>query len=503
LEALHELRGENLMLGYWRSHVQFQAWLEQRLLSLLPRYEKQLVFYADILEKIYILDLDVLLTMAQSLYAKTGRPSHNQPEIFRALMVMSHYKEGISFFTKRLQAHPLLAIICGFEPDSVPGVGTFYDFLDRFWLEDEPAKAIRTPPTKKAKRPKGSDKLPETDSYRVADLVKKVLSGQPPEDRPEKLLQRILAECAVKPSLELKLCGDKRKLTIAGDGAPLNTGASHRGMKICSCKEQGIYHCTCPRQYTGPTANWGWDSYHEQWFYGHTLYCITAADSYNDLPLLIHITQASRHDSGTFVTAYSHLREMYGNLPFATALLDSAHDAYDIYRMLLTHGIEPFIDLNKRKSGVRTRSEVNVSDDGKPLCMAGLEMKHCGSDLKRQRIKWRCSLHDELESCPHSQSCSPSPYGRVFYTKREDDFRLFTRTPRGSKAWKKTYARRTSSERTLKRTLVDYRIESLRFRSESRWVWFASLSAINQHLDAQSTALGKTLFKKLGLNKAA
>ena len=55
--------------------------------------------------------------------------------------------------------------------------------------------------------------------------------------------------------------------------------------------------------YTGPTANWGWDSYHERWFYGHTLYAITAADSYNDLPLLLHLTQASRHDSGTFVVA--------------------------------------------------------------------------------------------------------------------------------------------------------------------------------------------------------
>jgi len=491
------------MLGYWRLHAQFQAWLEGKLLSLLPEHEKLLLFHENILEKIYILDLDGLLPVVWKRYAQTGRPSRNQPEIFRALVLMSHFKEGISSFVKRLKAHPVLAIICGFEPDSVPGVGTFYDFLDRFWLEDEPAKVIREPFTKRSKRPKGSDKLADTDSNRVSGLVQKVLAGQPPRDRPEKLLQKILTECAVKPSLELKLCGDSRKLTIAGDGAPLNTGANPRGKKICSCKEQGLYHCTCPRQYTGPTANWGWDSYHEQWFYGHTLYCITAADSYNDLPLLIHVTQASRHDSGTFVTAYVHLREIYGELPIATALLDSAHDAYDIYRMLLAHGIEPFIDLNKRKSGIRTCSEVKVSGDGRPLCMAGLEMQHCGAALKRQRIKWRCPLHKELDSCPHSQSCSPSPYGRVFYTKMKDDFRLFTKTPRGSKAWKKIYGRRTSVERTLKRTLVDYRIESLRFRAESRWVWFASLSAINQHLDAQVSALGMTLFHKLDLNRKA
>jgi len=85
----------------------------------------------------------------------------------------------------------------------------------------------------------------------------------------------------------------------------------------------------------------------------------------------------------------------------------------------------------------------------------------------------------------------------------KDDFRLFTKTPRGSKAWIKKYSRRTSVERTLKRTLVDYRIENLRFRAKSRWAWFASLSAINQHLDAQVIAVGKTLLNKLGLNKAA
>ena len=43
-------------------------------------------------------------------------------------------KDGITSFVKRLRAHPLLAVACGFEPDSVPGVCTFYDFLDRFWL---------------------------------------------------------------------------------------------------------------------------------------------------------------------------------------------------------------------------------------------------------------------------------------------------------------------------------------------------------------------------------
>ena len=64
------------------------------------------------------------------------------------------------------------------------------------------------------------------------------------------------------------------------------------------------------------------------------MYAITAADSPNDLPLLLHLTQASRHDSGTFVAAYAQLRQLYPNLSFPKALLDSAHDAYEIYRFM-------------------------------------------------------------------------------------------------------------------------------------------------------------------------
>ena len=490
------------LLGHWRTHEQFQRWLEEKLLAFLPTLEGQIRFYADILEKVYLLNLDRLLPLVMNRYSFTGRPAKNQPEIFRALVVMIHLKEGITSFVERLKAHPLLAAACGFEPDSVPGVGTFYDFLDRFWMEDEPSKVLREPRRKKRRKPKGGEKLPDEDTSYIGGLVNKVLEGYSFEG-PETLLQKILAECAVKPSLDFGLCGEGRKLVFAGDGAPLETGASPRGKRVCSCKEQGIYQCSCPRLHTGPTANWGWDSYHERWFYGHTLYPITAAGSANDLPLLLHLTQASRHDSGTFVVTYAQLRQVYPELVFASALLDSAHDAYEIYRLLNAHGIEPFIDLNKRRGQKQKISAFEVNDLGKPVCLAGSEMAHYGVDKKRQRIKWRCPMYRQPNQCPKKQVCSPSAYGRVVYTKPCNDPRLFTKTPRGSKVWKKSYARRTSVERTIKRILVDYDIESLRFRAEKRWFWSASLAAINMHLDAQVAALKQPLFTRLGLIQKA
>lgn len=95
------------MLGYWRPHEQFQLWLEQKLLSFIPEHEKQIRFYAEILEKVYVLNLDRLLPLALSRYSSTtGRPAQNQPEIFRALVVMSHYKVGPGFRDSTLLSSP-------------------------------------------------------------------------------------------------------------------------------------------------------------------------------------------------------------------------------------------------------------------------------------------------------------------------------------------------------------------------------------------------------------
>ena len=33
--------------------------------------------------------------------------------------------------------NPLYAILSGFEVGNTPGVGTFYDFLDRLWNSDD------------------------------------------------------------------------------------------------------------------------------------------------------------------------------------------------------------------------------------------------------------------------------------------------------------------------------------------------------------------------------
>ncbi|WP_366922067.1 transposase [Metallumcola ferriviriculae] len=489
------------MLGYWRTHVEYQDWLKSELVSLTVTHEANIRFYAPLIEKVYIFNLDPVKKVIAKLYSPLGRPAKNQPELLRALVVMLHCQiHDPTKFVDKLRASPVLRAICGFEKGETPGVGTFYDLLERLWLLDNPQKAIRKPKSKGRKRPKSGKKLPAKHPGIVKRLVDRALKGQVIEKRPESILQKILKECAVLPSSKLGLLGNPNKLAIAGDGAPLLTGATPYGKRICDCPSKGIYRCKCKRVFTDPDANWGWDSYHDQWFYGHTLYSITSADSKNDLPLYLRLVQGSRNDSVTFVVSWAELLHLYPDFKFSKALLDAAHDVYDIYRLLHANETEPFIDLNNRAKGNNTfPGPINVDENGVPICLEGLPMLNWGFSNDRCRIKWRCPHHKDSSKCSKKHECSPSAYGRVVYTKPIWDLRLFTPTPRNSKAWKHVYARRTTVERTFKRILVDYKIELANARTKKRWFWQATLAAINQHLDAQVAVVKPNILEKIGL----
>lgn len=487
------------MLGYWRPHSEFQSWLQKQVFARMATHRPAIELHAVLLEKVFTLDLDRAKPIVAELYSPTGRPARFQPEILRALFVAAHLKTGVVELLKRLAAEEILALACGFEPGQSPAVGSFYDLMTRFYPTGSNPKRLRKPRVKSAKgtKLKAGQKLEPKHPGIVERIVKMYLRGRRLTKRPERTLQRIFAECAVMPSARLELLGNVDNLVIAGDGAPLRTGASPFGRKVCQCKERGIFRCHCPRRYSDPEANFGWDSYHEQFFYGHTLYSLTSARSHNDLPLLLRLVQASRHDSITFLFAFSEFRELYPQFRVSKVLLDSAHDAQPLYELLYREEIEPFIDLNPRHHNRTYSGPIAYDEAGVPICPAGLKMKCWGFNRKRVRTKWRCPFYNKLERCPRKDDCSPSPYGRVVYTKPQWDVRTFTPVPRGSEAWKKVFAGRTSVERTFKRLLVDYRIEEARLRGKGRWFFRVTLAAMNQHLDAQVAKAGRLLSDKL------
>jgi hypothetical protein len=88
-----------------------------------------------------------------------------------------------------------------------------------------------------------------------------------------------------------------------------------------------------------------------EYYYGYSLYVLTAASSVGELPMYIRLVQARHHDSVTGVVSLAEFKELYTNLGISKFLADSAHDAYPFYELCEFLDIEPFIDLNSKGKG--------------------------------------------------------------------------------------------------------------------------------------------------------
>jgi hypothetical protein len=266
------------------------------------------------------------------------------------------------------------------------------------WLENPEVSKTRQdslhPFRKKPKKKLAKNqKQPPRHPGVIQRFVDLALEGKTFESRPERLLQ----EVAVRPSAETGLLGDSKNLAVSGDGTCINSGGSPYGIEVCDCKSKGIYNCDCQRRFSDPEARYGWNSYHEKWFYGHSAYLLSV---YNkelkvDLPIFLRMVQAQRYDG---VTAWK---------------------------------IKPFIPLNvKNKGNFLFPPPINVDVYGTPVCMAGFPMVNWGFEYDRCRIKWRCPYAlGKVDSCPCMDKCSASPYGRTVYTKPSWDLRIFTPVP--------------------------------------------------------------------------
>ncbi|WP_334074500.1 hypothetical protein [Paenibacillus sp. A14] len=86
--------------------------------------------------------------------------------------------------------------------------------------------------------------------------------------------------------------------------------------------------------------------------------------------------------------------------------------------------------------------------------------------------------------CSCNTPCSTAKYGRSFHTQNKDNPRLFPKTPLDSKAWKLTYKRRTTVERSNKREKIDYKLEAGRHCSTKMWYICIYGIMMCQYIDA-------------------
>ena len=477
------------MIKNMASHQEYQSFVKNYL-SLIYLARDQLsvlLLFKDVFAKLWLTDLSPAISHFAGLYASSGRPARDPVALFRSLLLMRVLKvKSLDVWVKLMRSFPLWAVLSGFPPDDVPGVGTFYGFTARLWPGDSPHVNLKVRRCrKKPKKGKKGQKAPVSSPGVVQRLVDHFVDEKNVKPGAYDSLHLFFKDVFVLPSARLGLLGDPKALSVAGDGTSVRTGGSRYGKSLCDCRKRGIFRCDCLRRFSDADASWGWDSYREVFFYGRSLYFFTAVDSPHDLPLYLNFFYAQRHDSVCFVPAWVDLVRLYPEFSFSRCLLDSAHDAYPIYRLLRLYGVEAFIDLNERNGGnVVYQDDISLSPHGIPVCSGAHIMAYGGYCYDRMRHKWRCPKSRKSWGVLCDRNCSSSSYGRVFYTYEADNLRFFSRVPRGSSAWKTVYKGRTSVERTNKRAKCDYLLEDKKRRSTRDWFVEGLLAASCLHMDA-------------------
>jgi hypothetical protein len=494
------------MLKPSRSHQDYVDFVrrETRTLSILTRH-----YPAK--GKLLLLDLTPIIPILAALYAAGGRPAIPPEDLLRSLtaMMLCGYT-SITRWVELMRQHPYYALISGFDSADVPGIGTFYDFMDRllalkFSKSEHLIRRKRKRKQTKKDKQTAKDKNKDTPKHQgiINRLARHYLlqATEPPAEwrfdeskfsRTESVLKAIFCTCIVAKSIDLGLI-DLEHLYVAGDSTKLRSWANPYGRKRCKCDNKGKkpdQWCDCERYYHDPQARWGYDSYHDCWVYGHTYYELTAYsfDHSFELPLVILLADNNRHDSvlGTF--AMHQARDTLG-FPIQVASFDKASDAIGFYRLAYERwNTSLIIPLNERNKGHFTyEPPIALTEKGTPICPANRPMTYWGHCPDRQRLKWRCPVAagpktERQKPCP--TPCSPSTYGRVVYTHPKSNYRLFTPIPRDSDLWSQHYDHHGCVERSHKRKKYDFLLNQTRTAGRERWSLRVILSAICQHLDA-------------------
>jgi hypothetical protein len=362
--------------------------------------------------------------------------------------------------------------------------------------QDEPVAPVASTRQPRRKRGDKSKHAPvsEEETRLVTERLVAELEQAKGSPNPNDLLERlsrILMSVAVVESARRGLLGDITRLDIAGDGSPLRTGANRYGKRVCS--HGWRERCNCPKLFTDPDAEWGWDSHREVWLFGHHFYEHSTHYGGHDLPLAIGLENARASDFTGSLKVWNRMAKRFDEyLPgwhARHAIQDAGHDAEPIYRYYMNQGTVPIIPL---KSAARAthpcRPEVSLSKRGVPLCPAAAEMAHWGTAGK-DRISFMCPVRaNKLARCPLAPPdqpewrCRPDlKHGMTLTLKLEQAPRLCPPVPRNSARWQEQYDTRSGCERSNSVKKETFDLEDAHHRRASFWLIRLHLIALLQH----------------------
>jgi hypothetical protein len=413
---------------------------------------------------------------------------------------MQHFKfTSIEKWCDHVLHDPLLMFLLGVPAWKFPSFSSHYDFMNRLSGEHLhlnnlfPKGLFSKDKLKQLKmdnKLKKNEKLVNFDST-VSDAWMKEYSD-PEHDfksRDFYSLQALLNAIAVIPSQNRNIIPAKN-LILSGDGTCLHIHSSPFGNRAVEKTENETPDALVYR-YGNVTADIGWDSDLEVYYYGHTIHNTTYHDPVLgvDLPVFLTLEPASQHDLLTSISSITELVDLNPSLRPLYLTYDSASDCTNLYRFLRDMDIIPIID--HRDKDKETKSSCpdkvqKIDEHGRPICMAGIPMMRDGRDNKRTRTKHRCPLSvGHIHECPHKDECCPNnDYGKVVYIQDNWDYRMFGPVEYGSEQWQNIFNNRTSTERVNNRILNNYKLQYDRSRSAGKLMTKIIFAGINIHLDS-------------------
>ena len=120
------------------SHSDYQSFVVENLRKYYPNPDSIARSTWDIIDRFWNLDLSYTDEKLKSTYSVFGPEPRTPSCMHRSYLLSLDFKvTSLTGWAAQLKINPLYAILSGFEFGDTPGVGTFYDFLNRLWDSDE------------------------------------------------------------------------------------------------------------------------------------------------------------------------------------------------------------------------------------------------------------------------------------------------------------------------------------------------------------------------------
>ena len=201
-------------------HTAYQTFLLENLRKYYPDPTVFSKSTWDIIERFWNLDLSYTNELLRNKYSVFGPKPRTPSCMQRSYLLSIDFKvHSLTHWAAQLKINPLYAILSGFHFGDTPGVGTFYDFLNRLWDSDSDNLSPHIHPLKKKKVQKPKQKGEKAESIEkitVEQLFKSMESSSfSIDDQPYASLFKIYNHEFLTVSISKGLI-DTSNLSIAG-----------------------------------------------------------------------------------------------------------------------------------------------------------------------------------------------------------------------------------------------------------------------------------------------